>query len=214
MSRMLTVILVLWLALERAAAEQVLLAEDFSHGLSNGWQNVAFFKARTDYQVCRDGTNWYLQAVANKTCSALSRKLDLAPPGKLTLRWRWRIGGVAPGGSERELSKFDHAARVFVAFDTLVGPPRTLNYLWANVEPVGTLLEHPKSSRAELIILESGDGKAGQWITEERDVAADWKKAFPGKPMPRVVGLGLMTDGDSLGRKLTGDYADLRLTGD
>lgn len=203
-----------WLALGRAQADELLFAEDFSHGISNVWQNVAFFKKPTDYRVCQDGTNFYLLAVANKACSALSVKLDLAPPKKLALRWRWRIDGVVTNGSERELARFDHAARVFVAFDTLIGPPRTVNYLWANVEPPGTILEHPKSGRAQLIVLESGNGKAGHWVAEERDVTADWRKAFPGKPMPKVVGLGVMTDSDSLGQKMTGSYADIQLIGE
>jgi len=202
------------LTLERAAADNVLFAGDFSHGLSQGWQNVAFFKKPTDYEVQREGTNFFLLGVADKGCSALSVKLNLAPPPKLKLRWRWRIDGVVTNGSERELSKFDHAARVFVAFDTFIGPPRTLNYLWGNVEPVGTLLEHPKSSRAQLLVLESGNGKSGQWIAEERDVTADWQKVFPGQPMPKITGLGVMTDGDSLGAKLTGAYADIELIGE
>ena len=214
MTRMLMVTLVLGLALARGAAEQVLFAADFAKGISNGWQNVSFFKTPTEYKALREGTNGYAEAVATKTCSALSRKLDLAPPQKLTLRWRWRISGVATNGSERDLSRFDHAARVFVAFDTLVGPPRTINYLWANVEAPGTMLEHPKSGRAKLIAVESGPAKAGQWLAEERDVTADWKKAFPYRAMPKVVGIGLMTDSDSLGETLTGDYADIRLTGE
>jgi hypothetical protein len=209
----LWLVMMTWLlALEqRAAAEQVLFADDFSGGLSNGWQNVAFFKARTDYQVRREGTNCLVQAVAQGTCSALSRKLDLTPSARLILRWRWRVEGVATNGSERELSRFDHAARIFLAFDTLVGPPRTLNYLWANVEPVGAVLAHPKSGRAELFVVESGNDRAGRWLAEERDVTADWERAFPGKRMPKVVGVGMMTDSDSLGGRLAGEYADLRL---
>ena len=214
MTRTMTALLFLSLALEQASAGKILFAGDFSHGLSQGWQNVAFFKKPTDYQVRRDGTNFYLLGVADKGCSALSLKLDLAPPQTLKLRWRWRIDGVATNGSERQLAKFDHAARVFVAFDTFIGPPRTLNYLWANVEPPGTILEHPKSSRAQLLVVESGNGKAGQWMAEERNVSADWKKAFPGQPMPKVTGLGVMTDGDSLGLKLTGAYADIELIGE
>lgn len=214
MSRTLLAFLILALTLKRAAAEKILFAGDFSHGLSQGWQNVAFFKKLTDYQARSEGTNFYLLGVADKGCSALSIKLDLAPPQKLKLRWRWRIDGVATNGSERQLAKFDHAARVFVAFDTFIGPPRTLNYLWGNVEPSGTILEHPKSSRAQLLVLESGNGKAGQWIVEERNVMADWKKVFPGQPMPKVTGLGVMTDGDSLGVKLTGAYANIELIGE
>jgi Protein of unknown function (DUF3047) len=197
-----------------AAAEKVLFAENFAHGISNGWENVAFFKKKTNYTVAQAGTNCFLHAVADNSCSGLTKKLDLSPPAKLKLRWRWRIAGVATNGSERDLTKFDHAARVFVAFDTFIGPPRSLNYMWANVEKPGTVLEHPKSGRAQIFVLESGNAKAGQWISEERDVAADWKKVFPDKAMPKIVGLGVMTDSDSLGQKLMGDYADIELIGE
>ena len=207
-------VLFLGLARERAVAEKTLFTETFSHGLSNGWENVAFFKKLTDYEVVATGTNFHVRGVAENSCSALSRKLDLAPPAKLKLRWRWKIDGVNTNGSERDLKKFDHAARVFVAFDTFIGPPRTLNYLWADVEKSGTVLEHPKSGRAQIFVLESGDAQAGQWIVEERDVTADWKRVFPDKPMPKIIGLGMMTDSDSLGKKLTGSYADIELIGE
>jgi hypothetical protein len=193
------------------AGEKVLFAENFSHGLSNGWQNIAYFKTPTEYQVVREGTNFFVRGVTEKTCSALSVKLDLAPPAKLKLRWHWKIDGVNTNGSERDIKKFDHAARVFVAFDTFIGPPRTLNYMWADVEKVGTVLEHPKSGRAQIFVVESGNARAGEWISEVRDVAADWKKVFPDKPMPKLIGLGLMTDSDSLGQKLTGCYTDIEL---
>lgn len=214
MNRIFLAALLLTLALGRASAGKILFAENFSRGISNGWQNVAFFKTPTDYQVRRDGTNFYLRGVAAKTCSALSVRLNLAPPAKLVLRWRWRIDAVNTNGSERDITKFDHAARVFVAFDTFLGPPRTLNYLWGDHEPPGTVLPHPKSGRAQLFVVESGNVKAGQWISEERDVTADWRRVFPGKPMPKIVGLGLMTDSDSLGQTLTGDYADIELIGE
>ena len=196
------------------AAERVLFAADFAHSFSNRWENVAYFKTPTDYAVVRDGTNCFVRGVAAKTCSALSAKLDLASPAKLKLRWRWRIDGVNTNGSERDLKKFDHAARVFVAFDTFIGPARTLNYFWGDAEPAGTVLEHPKSGRAQMFVLESGNAKAGQWVGEERDVAADWQKVFPGRAMPKIIGLGVMTDSDSLGKTLTGDYADLELIGE
>ena len=196
------------------AAERVLFAPDFSRGIPAGWEQVTFFTKPTDYSAGREGTNGFLHASAVNGCSALSVQLDLKPAGGLKLRWRWRIAGVATNGSERVLAKFDHAARVFVAFDTFIGPPDTVNYVWGNAEPVGTLVEHPKSGRAQLFVVESGNGRAGQWVTEERDVAADWRRAFPGKKMPKVVGFGVMTDSDSLGGKLTGDYAEIRLTGE
>jgi hypothetical protein len=214
LSQILLAVVFSALALAGAAAEPTLFSESFSHGVSAGWENVAFFKKPTDYTVIATGTNFYLQGVADNSCSALSHQLDLLPPAKLRLRWRWKIDGVNTNGSERDLKKFDHAARLFVAFDTFIGPPRTLNYLWADVEPVGTMLEHPKSGRAQIFVLESGNAKAGRWLAEERDVAADWRKVFPDLPRPKIVGIGVMTDSDSLGGRLTGDYSDLKLTGE
>jgi len=199
------------LALPLRAAETILFAAHFTNSLSADWQNVAFFKTPTDYRPLTEGTNHFLRGAATNSCSGLTYKLAITPPQKLTLRWRWRIAGVNTNGSERNLKKFDHAARVFLAFDTFIGPPRTLNYLWGDVEKTGTFLAHPKSGRAQLFVVESGNGKAGSWQTESRDVIADWHRAFPDLPMPKIVGIGVMTDSDSLGMTLTGDYADLEL---
>jgi hypothetical protein len=195
-----------------AATNKVLFAENFTHGLTNGWQNMAFFKPPTPYTVVREGTNFCLRGVADKTCSAMSVKLDFPASKTLKLRWRWKIEGVNTNASERDIKKFDHAARVFIAFDTLIGPPRTLNYMWGNVEKVGTVLEHPKSSRAQIFVLESGNAKAGQWVTETCDVTADWQKVFGARAMPKIIGLGAMTDNDSLGQRLVGCYADFELS--
>ncbi len=194
-----------------AAETNIVFAENFSHGLTNGWENTAFFKKLSVYSTGQDGTNFFAHGVADNACSALSHKLNLPPPEQLTLRWRWKISGVQTNGSERNLKKFDHAARVFIAFDTFIGPPRTLNYLWGDVEKPGTVLAHPKSERAQIFVLESGNAHAGEWISESRDVTADWKKVFPDRAMPKIVGLGLMTDSDSLGGRLEGFYADVEL---
>ena len=211
MRKIIFMVLILSRGFSLAAEPKILFAEDFSHGLTNGWENVAFFKTPSVYSAARDGTNFCLHAVAEKTCSALSHKLNLSPPEKLVLRWRWKIAGVETNGSERDIKKFDHAARVFIAFDTFIGPPRTLNYFWGDAEPPGTVRAHPKSDRAQIFVLQSGNARAGQWVAEERDVTADWKKVFPGRALPKIVGLGLMTDSDSLGARLEGFYADVEL---
>jgi hypothetical protein len=194
-----------------ARAEQILFASDFARSGTNGWRNVPLYKGLTDYSVHRDGTNFFMHAAASNSCSAFTMKLDLQPPQRVKLRWRWRIDSVNTNASDRELKTFDHAARVFVAFDTFIGPPRTLDYYWANVEPVGTMLEHPLTGRVKNFFIESGNAKAGQWITEERDITADWQRAFPGKDMPKIEAVGMLTDGDSLNIQISGDYADIQL---
>ncbi len=193
-----------------AGSDAVLFSENFEHGVSNRWQQVKF-GTPTDYHVVRDGTNFFLQASADKSCSAFSVKLNIKPQGELKLRWRWKIDGVPANGSERVTRRFDHAARVFIAFDTFIGPPRSIDYIWANEEKVGAILPHPLSSRTQLVVVESGNARAGEWISEERDVTADWKSCFGQRAMPKIIGIGVLTDGDSLGCKLTGDYAGIEL---
>lgn len=194
-----------------ARAEQVLFAADFSKGLTNGWKNVPLYKGPTDYSVRCDGTNLYVHAAASNSCSAMAAKMDLKPPKKLKLRWRWRIDGVITNASDRELKTFDHAARVFVAFDTFIGPPRTLNYFWANAETPGVWRDHPMTGRVKNFFVESGNARAGQWVAEERDLSADWQRTFPGKTMPKIEAVGMLTDGDSLGVRTSADYADIQL---
>ena len=193
-----------------AGTNEVLFSVNFAHAVSNRWQQVKF-GSPTDYHVVQDRTNFFLQAVADKTCSAFSVKLNIKPPPELTLRWHWKIDYAPTNGSERVTARFDHAARVFIAFDTFIGTPRSLNYMWANEEKVGTILAHPLSGRTQLIMVESGNSRAGQWLSEERDVVADWKNAFGKRKMPKIIGIGVLTDGDSLGCKLTADYADIEL---
>lgn len=192
-------------------AGQVLFVSDFGGGGTNGWKNVPLFKGATDYQVVCEGTNCFLHANSENACSAFTARLKFSPPRKLLLRWQWRVPGVNTNASERDLKRFDHAARVFVAFDTFIGPPRTLNYFWANTEPAGAFLEHPMTGRAKIICVESGNARAGHWVAEERDVTADWLRAFPGRKMPDIVAVGVITDSDSLGTALAADYADMEL---
>lgn len=188
----------------------VLFAENFSGGLAGRWQQVKF-GAPTVYTNVPDGTNFCLHASASNSCSAFMAKLSLKPPPQLFLRWRWRIDHTPTNATDRVLATYDHTARVVIAFDTFIGPPRSINYLWADQEKIGATMSHPLTSRTQMLVVESGNARAGGWITEERDVTADWKLLFDGKAMSRIVGIGVLTDTDSTHTQATADYADIEL---
>jgi hypothetical protein len=67
------------------------------------------------------------------------------------------------------------------------------------------------TGRAKIVCVESGNAKVGSWVAEERDVTADWCRAFSGKKMSDIVAVGVITDSDSLGTVLNGDYAKIQL---
>jgi hypothetical protein len=209
--------LVILLALDATAqvgeTNTVLFASHFEWGLTGRWvqEKFIFGLTPTDYTVVADGTNYCLRASATNSNSALMVKLNFKPPAHLFVSWRWKIDHTPPGASDRTVHDYDHAARLIIAFDTFIGPPRSIDYLWANTEPIGTAMPHPLMGRAQMLVLESGNGRAGEWITEKRDVSADWRRLFPGKAMPKIVGIGVLTDTDSTHTQVTAGYADIEL---
>jgi hypothetical protein len=190
---------------------RVAFSEDFEHGLKAIWRPVDF-EGETVHSVERDGTNSFLQARADSSASGLAVKLNSIPAEGATVSWKWKIDKIPPGGSDDTLKTFDHTARIFVAFKTLIGPPRTINYVWGNVVAQGKTFHHPSSGRSRLIVLQSGNARAGEWLLEKRNLAQDWKTLFGDDEPPAIVGLGLMTDSDGTKCAVTGCYDDLRLT--
>lgn len=197
---------------EPAAAETngLLFADHFDCGLKGRWQQLKFGRP-TDYETLRDGTNACLKAVADRTCSALMTRVDIKPPGRLLLRWWWKIDRIPTNSTDHLAGSFDHTARVIIAFDTFLGPPRTVNYVWANQVKIGATFPHPFSGRAQMIALQTGNQRAGEWITEERDVMADWRRLFGDRTMPDIVAIGVITDSENTGSHVTGWYRNLEL---
>ena len=188
----------------------VIFREDFKPPLSAAWKPFKF-TGWTDYRAGLDGTNRCLIAHAPGVASGLAHAVTAKPTGKLILRWRWKIDRCPPGATETNLATFDHTARIFVAFKTFIGPPRSVHYVWANEAAVGATFLHPNSSRARFIALQTGNARAGQWLAESRDVTADWQRLFPDQKMPKPEAVGVITGTDSTGADVTGWYANIEL---
>ena len=62
-----------------------------------------------------------------------------------------------------------------------------------------------------MIVLQTGNQRAGEWITEEREVTADWRQLFGDRAMPKIVGIGVITDSENTGTHVTGWYQNLEL---
>ena len=54
----------------------------------------------------------------------------------------------------------------------------------------------------------SGDGDAGRWVRERRNVLQDYRAAFVGKPPPANA-VAIMTDTDNTGGEATAYYGDI-----
>ena len=196
-----------------AAGSRSFLIDDFEQGLAPGW-TVKAFKGETVYRVVADHGNRVLQADSRAAASGLVHQVDLDPRELPVLSWRWKVAGTIAQGDEKTKTGDDYAARVYVIFPHWFFPKtRTLNYIWANRLPQGAFLPNAYTGNAMMIAVESGPDKAGQWVSERRDIVADYRLAFGEEP-PRIGAIAVMTDTDNTGAAVMAWYDDLVLSGD
>ena len=187
----------------------------------------------TRYTRVADGGTTVIRAEADKSMSGLLKRIDIDVQKTPLLRWRWKIDHPVENADLTKKSGDDYAARIYVLFDldpatlsfatrlqlklakTIYGidvPAASLNYVWDNRHPIGLMRASAFTDRLRLVVVESGTAKAGSWVTETRDVEADFRRAFGDEAPPRVpnvIGLAIATDTDNTGGQATAWYGDI-----
>jgi Protein of unknown function (DUF3047) len=194
-----------------------------------GWTPLEFRKIarRTAYRVVLEEGRTVIRADADASASGLIHRLKADARSTPILRWQWKIAGVVQGSDPASRKGDDYAARVYVAFERPAGergmfdrmlqamygsdlPDSGLNYVWATSTPVDRIVPNAYTDRVRMIAVESGPDKAGRWIDEERDILADYRRAF-GRDPPPIAGIAIMTDTDDTGGRATAWYGDVSL---
>lgn len=208
-SKLLTATAFLGLALSAANSspkEQIL--DDYKNGLATGWETKSF-AGQTHYTAEHDDKQFYIKATSTAAASGLFHKIDYDPKEQPILRWSWKIERTLAKGDERTKAGDDYAARVYVVFPSLFfWNTKALNYIWANKLPKGEALPNAFTANTMMIAVESGNGHAGQWLNEERNIHADFKKYFKTEP-PRIGAIAIMTDTDNTGESATAWYGPI-----
>lgn len=186
-------------------------------------------KAATEYQLAQDGTRIALRADAVSSASGLY--VPLVPGKRRQLRWEWKADNWIEAAENSSRQREDSPLRIFVAFGGDVStlplkdqlmfemarvttgremPYATLMYIWGARRPVGTVVANPHTDRVRMIVVDSGGGGLGAWRSHERDLQADYRKAFGSDPGP-VLALGIMTDTDNTKSHVRAWYGDIVL---
>lgn len=159
------------------------------------WQ-VKVNHGKPEFEICSGEPAPCLHLKSSKASYALQRDVDIDPSQMPYLSWRWKVTRLPAGGDFRHSSTDDQAAQVLVAFSDR----RVLTYLWDTTAPKGTA--EPASDiplvHIFAMVCESGSSQANQWLAENRNVAADYERAF-GKPAPRVKALRLQINSQHTG---------------
>lgn len=199
--------------------------------LPEGWEPLTFKKIdrHTRYDLMSDTGETIVRARSDNSASGLIRRMRIDPKKYPIIQWRWKIDNVYEKGDVSKKSGDDYPARIYIAFEydpdrvglwerakfgtvkALYGeypPIGAINYIWASKAPEGTRVPNPYVDRVKMVVVESGAAKAGQWITEERNIYQDYLDIFGEEP-PVISGVAIMTDSDNTGEAATAYYGNI-----
>jgi len=199
--------------------KEVFAREDFID-LEN-WKPLNFpkIKRHSRYTVIKEQDQSFLKAESNASASGIIYRKEFNVYDYPKIRWRWKINNVYKKGSGEEKSGDDYPVRIYVIFKyepekasfgqrlkyglakKIYGeypPHSSLNYIWANRKHMETIITNPYAAEARMIMMEAGEEKVGQWVTEEANIIEDYKKAFGVSP-PAIASLAIMNDSDNTG---------------
>lgn len=194
-----------------AAGERIDVAR-FSQGDLAGWQAKAFV-GETRYALESTDGRRALRADSRAAASGRYREIRVDLGKTPILRWSWKVDHALPGADERTRAGDDYPARVYVVFSGGLAFWRTraINYVWSSRQPVGSRWPNAFTGNARMIAVESGTDRAGSWVTERRDVRADYRRLFGSEP-GSVAAVAIMTDTDNTGASATAWYGDIWFT--
>ena len=174
------------------------------------------FRGKVVYTVEQNEPLSYVRATSNKTASALYYKIKLDAKGKdPVISWKWNVSKFPEKQKEESLeteNEDDFAARVYVIFPAMFFTnSKVLEYVWAEKLPEGSIGTSPYSKNIKLIVARSGQNKDGKWYQEDRDITADYIKAFGVKPEYNIGAVAFMTNTEHTGTSADAMYDEIKL---
>jgi len=175
------------------------------------WQEHAFI-GHTLYRVEQGGEGLALHATADASASGLCETVRFDLKSLPIVRWSWRLDLAPPRTDERGQGGDDQGLRLSFLHRGGTTPDSilTIQYVWSQNEPVNATWANAFVPNAHEVAARSGPATPGEWRTEQRDLAADFRAAF-GQDVDRIDAVCLMTDGDQTGALVEGWYGDIIL---
>ena len=164
------------------------------------WKERSFV-GHTRYALVEDDGIRVLQGQTTGHASVLYRERSIDLERTPMLHWSWKIHDTYGMNIDEQSRKGDDfPARVYVVVKTGFLPWETLalNYVWSSSTPAGTIWRNPYTDKAGMLAVQSGNRNAGRWVSETRDVEADFRAVF-GEDIDAIDGYAIMVDGDDSG---------------
>lgn len=190
---------------------------------------VSRSSTRTEYRLVETDPRVVLEASADGSASGFYRRIRIDPKRYPVVEWRWRVLQPLAGVDPRVPSRDDSPARLVISFHGDVSrldfqeritlrlykalsgeklPYAMLMYIWSSDAPVGTIVPSIHTDKIQIVVVESGSGRIGEWREFRRNVLEDYRLVFGEEPWD-IVAVGVMTDAGNSGQKARTQYGDI-----
>lgn len=204
------------LGLSANPAHAVRNVEEFSQyeldKFPKSFRTYPFQRGKADdvYIVKEENGNKFLHASDDKDISVQSfKRFVWDTKAYPNFSWRWRAITLPKGANENNGMPNDSACGIYVTFGGYTG--NAIKYVWSTTQPVGTIIEK-KPGKFYIVVVDSGEGSVGSWVTRSVNVVDDYKRIFKSEPKDTPDGFGLLTDGNATHTPAVCDYDDFRIS--
>lgn len=196
------------------------------------WQHYGLpGKKASRFAYARKDGRDTMAVIAASSASMLRHAVRIEPADLGSVRFSWKVPELIGVADMAARDTDDSPVRIVLAFEgdrssfspknamlselarALTGEPMpyaTLMYVWCNKREPGSVILNPRTDRVRKIVVESGARKLDQWLDYERNIRADFLKAF-GEAPGALVGIGIMTDTDNTRSTAKAWYGPVRL---
>jgi len=207
-----------------------------TENLPAGWEPLTFsnIERHTNYSLVNAGQTVVVKADSNQSASGLTRAISIDPAKYPVIQWQWKVDNILQKGDVTHKDGDDYSARIYITFaldpdragylerlkheatKVIFGqdiPYRAISYIWGSNSPAGTMIANPYTDRVMMFVVQGGDEKVRQWVTEKRNIHKDYKQAFGEEPT-MISGVAIMTDTDNTRESAIAWYGDIIFTND
>lgn len=196
------------------------------------WQHYQLpGKQATEFSFAHKDGRRVAAAVANASASMLRQPVRVEAVDLGKIQFSWLVPQLIEQADMALRQSDDSPVRVVLAFEgdrskfsmknamlselshAMTGEPlpyATLMYVWCNKRATGSVIINPRTDRIRKIVVQSGADGLSRWQDYERNIRADYEKAF-GEAPGALVGIGIMTDTDNTRTQTRAWYGQLHL---
>lgn len=201
---------------------------------SAAWQHYPLpGKESTEYSPTRLDGRDVMAARAASSASLLRQRVNIPASDLDRIKFSWKVPELMARADLAARDNADSSVRIVLAFEgdrsrfsaknamlselahVMTGEPlpyATLMYVWCNSREAGSVITSARTDRIRKIVVESGTKNLNTWLDYERNIRADYEKAF-GETPGALLAIGIMTDSDNTRSNTQAWYGPVTLTG-